>query len=211
MSTWPPGITIRPITAWPGQLTRGRRRAPFFAKWHTTLADLKRELRQLQARNTVLQVAMADRDFRVDGYPRADRRPEHPGVILSFDSKHGPLSYPCDTYTDWTDNLRAIALAMEALRAVDRYGVTRRGEQYAGWKALPPGAGSTSSSGFATADEALRWMRAFDQTVPDAETLLPRDLYRRLAKRLHPDAGGDRTTWDQLDEARGLLAKGGLL
>jgi len=34
--------------------------------------------------------------------------------------------------------VRAIALALEALRKVDRYGV-RSGSQYAGFKALPPG------------------------------------------------------------------------
>jgi hypothetical protein len=42
---------------------------------------------------------------------------------------------------DWQHNVRAIALGLEALRKVDRYGITRRGEQYAGWKALPAGIG----------------------------------------------------------------------
>ena len=32
-------------------------------------------------------------------------------------------------------NLRSIALGLKALRAVDRYGVSRRGEQYAGFRA----------------------------------------------------------------------------
>lgn len=44
--------------------------------------------------------------------------------------RRGHLSYPCDTFTTLQDNLRVIALALEALRMVDRYGVTRRGEQY---------------------------------------------------------------------------------
>ena len=51
------------------------------------------------------------------------------------------MSYPCDKYSNWQANLRAIALSLEALRAEDRYGVTRRAEQYKGWaKLLPPNA-----------------------------------------------------------------------
>jgi hypothetical protein len=51
----------------------------------------------------------------------------------------------------WTDNVHAIALTLERLRLADLYGVTSRGEQYAGWKMLPgpitagPGAAPTMS------------------------------------------------------------------
>lgn len=47
------------------------------------------------------------------------------------------LSYPCDSCDNWQHNVRSIALALQALRAVDRYGVTRRAEQYRGWGKLP--------------------------------------------------------------------------
>lgn len=39
----------------------------------------------------------------------------------------------------------------------------------------------------------------------------PGGLYRRLAKRMHPDAGGDPADWDKLDQARNLLVTAGLL
>lgn len=64
-----------------------------------------------------LQIALREQDFRVDGLLRAAARPEHPGVVLAIDSQHGPLSYPCDKFTLWRDNLRAIVLGLEALRA----------------------------------------------------------------------------------------------
>jgi hypothetical protein len=60
-------------------------------------------------------------------------------VTVAFDSKHGSLKYTADKFATWQENLRAIALGLEALRKVDRYGVTTRGEQYTGWKALPAG------------------------------------------------------------------------
>lgn len=120
-------LAFRPIQSWPGALTKIRRRAQFKAGYTATLGLLDRELQYLAAKDVVLQVALRDEDIRLDGAPRANAKPaSHPGVILSFDSKHGPLSYPCDTFADWEDNLRAIALSLEHLRAVDRYGVTKR-------------------------------------------------------------------------------------
>lgn len=152
---------VVPIRQWPGPLTADRRRHPFRVSrqrswgrgsehgvdWSGTVDLLDRELFQLDAENVVLQMAVTDRDIRNDGWIRANARPEHPGVILTFDSMHGPLSYPCDTFEDWQANVRAIALALEALRKVDRYGVTKRGEQYTGWKAIPASTSASPSRG----------------------------------------------------------------
>lgn len=53
------------------------------------------------------------------------------------------LVYATDTCVLWQHNVRSIALGLEALRAVDRYGITKRGEQYAGFTgALPAGRGA---------------------------------------------------------------------
>lgn len=44
--------------------------------------------------------------------------------------------FAVDTFVHWQDNLRAIALGMEALRKVARYGIVKGNEQYSGWKQL---------------------------------------------------------------------------
>jgi hypothetical protein len=113
MSDWPAGMAIRPIVVWPTQLTPRRKSSNFAAPWASTLALLRRELRELGAKNAVLQIAMREGDFRLDGYPRAQAKAEHPGVIISLDSRYGPLSYPCDAFTTWQDNVRAIAAQTE--------------------------------------------------------------------------------------------------
>lgn len=139
MSAWPDNIKLAPISTWPGELTRNRRPSPFKSNLTATLKLLDRELEQLtetraQRESLELLVAIPAGDlWRIDGRPRAHAVPEHPGVILSLDSIYGHLSYPCDTFTTWQDNVRAITLALEALRKVDRYGVTKRGEQYRGF------------------------------------------------------------------------------
>lgn len=150
-------ITFRPIDEWPGEMTRNRRRAPFRTTWGTTIELLERELSILDARLVVFQIAVDERDLRIDGKPRAQARATHPGVILAFESKWGPLKYAVDAFDRWEDNVRAIALAMEALRKVDRYGVTKRGEQYTGWKALP--VSTDPADAIQTREQALDYLQ----------------------------------------------------
>lgn len=208
MTLWPPGMAIRPIQRWPGEYTKSRQHAPFRATFTDTLALLQRELRMLTAKSVVLQVAIAERYFRVDGNPRADAKASHPGVILAFDSKYGPLSYPCDAFWDWQDNVRAIALAMEALRKVDRYGVTKRGEQYTGWKQLPAGGGAqTSHMTTEQAREVLGRLARWETPPGQTDHL---DLVRRAVRDAraftHPDRNrGHRALWDQVEQAAKVL------
>lgn len=62
--------------------------------WHLTDTRSQRESAEL-----LIAIRAGSGLWRMDGRPRAHAVPEHPGVIFSLDSKHGPLSYPCDTFT----------------------------------------------------------------------------------------------------------------
>lgn len=126
----------------------GTRYSPFRASWSNTVELLSKELRAHGAHSAVLEIDLPESGFRNDGLPRADRSAHTPGIVLSFQATKVPgkpnLRYEVTEYSDWRDNVRAVALGLESLRAVDRHGVTRRGEQYAGWKALPSGRGDPS-------------------------------------------------------------------
>jgi hypothetical protein len=204
---------FRPLGDWVGGSTAQWARSPsrFKASYDGTLDLLFAEAEKLGAKHLVLQVDLQERDIRVDGLPRANARyGSHPGVVVSFESRYGPLRYATDEFTDWRANLRAIALALEALRAVDRYGVTKRGEQYQGWRAIEAPRGSV----FADADAAEKWMRGYaDVQLRLAATPLTGlgGLYRMMARRMHPDMGGPRADWDRLDEARRMLKEAGRL
>jgi hypothetical protein len=216
VSGWPAGLRFRPIQQWPGDLTRSRRRSPFEASLSATQDLLGRELKALQAKTVVIQLAIGETDLRLDGLPRAQARPEHPGVILSLESPYGPLSYPCDTFTDWQSNLRAVALALEALRKVDRYGVTKNGEQYRGWRQLSASADVFTSKGDAAyfiaraarpeqPDEDLRqW---YWRLISEPKTLAK--TYRLAAHKLHPDTGGQSDDFLRLQQAKAILNGGG--
>lgn len=197
---------IRPLVGWVGTKTRDRKSSAVFrAKWTDTLDLLGRETELLGARLVVIQIDVTDGDIRRDGMLRANARVGFPGVKVAFDSKHGPLTYATDEYADWQSNVRAIALALQALRAVDRYGVSKSGEQYRGWNALPAG----SPNGQMSADQAARYLASFADGFTAAEILDDADAraraYKRAAQFTHPDRGGDGEAFTKLTEARDLL------
>lgn len=192
-----------PIVSWPGTPTRNRTKAKFNTPWGKTLALLKRELSHLTAKNILIQIDMAEDQIRLDGYPRAAAVARGPGVILTFDSRFGALSYPCDTFTAWEDNLRAIALALEALRTVDRYGVTKRGEQYTGWKKL--GSGIQPAMTVVQAADYVGAAVGWRANAITADREIFRNAYRAAAARLHPDAGGSTDEFQRLQEAKRVL------
>jgi hypothetical protein len=198
---------FRPLGLWAGPETPWdeRKRSQFKAHYDQTLKLLFREAEMLGAELLVLQVDLQQRDIRADGLPRANARyGAHPGVVTSFDSRHGPLRYATDVFDDWRSNLRAITLALEALRAVDRYGVSKRGEQYRGWTAI--GSASPGRGPFADKADAETWMRLCAREHHIGGWADWDGLYKLLAKQMHPDkTGGSAVLWERLDAAAGLL------
>lgn len=190
-----------------------RQQSRFDTTWSKTLKQLEREIDLLGGRDIVLEVDVQERHIRNDGMLRADAKAASPAVVVAFETRsHGPMLYRCDRYTrnwrasgsDWQENVRAIALTLEALRAVDRYGATETGQQYAGFKALPSGTamGPSTSSHLTATDAQTRLLAIAGLTSwPTTEAELTRAV--TLAKRAaHPDRNnGDHTTWRDLAEA----------
>lgn len=189
--------TFRPLPTWPYGDTSPRRRAQFRSPGRyqggyqgaqripveRSIGELLDEVRQIQFREhsdeVVIGAGYRPGDIRADGRPRADARaPLHPGVEVSFDSRYGRLTYATDVFDDWRDNLRAIAKGLEALRAVDRWGVAKRGQQYAGFALLSAGPGK---------EERGRQLVAQYGSVTAA------------LRATHPDTGGDSASEADFD------------
>lgn len=179
----------------------------FDSPWPNTLNLLDRECRHLLrpgVDEVVLMLDVSESMLRLDGGVKANARPFSDDVAIAVESKNGPLIFPCGEFTKWQDNVRAIALGMEALRKVDRYGISPSGEQYRGWQALPPGTPMPAAK--MTVEEAERLLRDMSlwvgPIIGDDEI---RSAYHRAAKLHHPDAGGDPTLFRKITEARDLL------
>ncbi len=204
-------IPVRPIETWPGEQRQPleREHSLFKTKWTDTERLLNRELGAIGATQVVMHMDVRERDIRKDGELRADARPNSPAVMVAFNHpKLGALVYPCDTYLNHKDNVRAIAKALEALRMVDRYGVTRNGEQYAGWRKLPPGSGKTE--GGMTISQAAQMIADLSGYLVD-DILARRETYSTARLRgvwkVHPDHGGSNSGYQRFNIACELIEK----
>lgn len=202
-----------------------RRLSEFTATFADTMAFLDRELDHLGARNVVLEVDVAEHEIRRDNQGvLTSARPATPAVRLAFDSQHGPMLHRCDSHVrgsatkmikgkpvpkmlqDWQHNVRALALTLEALRAVDRYGAAETGEQYTGFKAIGGGTPMPAARPAMTHDEALA---VVGRVIGDASFASRGDLaahVRRARGLAHPDRhGGDHELAYAIDEASRVL------
>lgn len=221
-------LVWRPITRWPREQTKERTASPFRSSgsysgraevgWSRTEPELERELRALDVSEAIVQMAITDREIRNDGQIYANARPTHPGVIVTFTAPgKGPLTFACDKWTTWQANIRGITKGLEALRVLERYGITTTGEQYTGWKELGSGVPLSERAELEdmSVQEAARtvvgWISGTHDLNTNAQTAIEDLDYRRFAhrqavKHLHPDAGGtDTDAFLRLERAMKIL------
>lgn len=199
--------------SFPRPLTTARRYSPFKKTWGDILNDLFYEMGRLNYRTDSCVIMTAHPPYYVnkDGTLRSGApKPEHPGVVVKFEvwnkkqSRYEKMVFDCDRFVKFEANVQAIAGAMEALRKVERYGVTNAGrDQYAGFKALPPmgqmfGSPEAAAAFIATHSGLNRHDIEQDKTVLT-------EAFRKAALKLHPDQGGDHADFAKLNEARKVL------
>jgi len=143
----------------------------------------------LGARYPVISTNLA---LRLDGLPRSGQRtPDDPGVAVYFFYEGAQRVLACDRWDRVEDNLRAVEKTLDALRGIDRWGVSEILQRtFSGFKALPQ-----NGSG-----------RAWWTVLGVAKDATMNDIivaYRREARLRHPDQGGNRAQWDELQEAYG--------
>jgi len=189
------------IDVWPRPRTKYTQCSRFKSSFSTTVSDLERELYQIDAKAATVCLDLSPGDIRLDGQLRAGIKPRSSAVLLVVEMRFNkpPRRFPCDSFDKWQDNLRAIALALEALRTIDRYGVTSAaGEQYRGFEALPAPNGDYWSK-----DQARDFLRSIIGNTIDLVSLA--DAIRECERRTHPDVGGDADKFKKVQQARKLL------
>lgn len=185
-------FVCKPIDTWPGEFTpdRDRQTAPFGGSFHQTRKKLLWELTHLDVEVAIIEIDVTDADLRLDGLPRSSAYVPPP-VKVSFEAGDGDVQvFAVDKYAHWHSNLHAVALTLDRLRAIERYGAVRDGQQYAGWKAI-----GVSSDSYG---QALSRLAEIARTTIDE----PVDrIVRQAQVRTHPDRGG---TADEFAEVQNL-------
>jgi hypothetical protein len=165
--------------------------SPFRSSWSSTKTLLEHELVQLRARDAVLMLDITEDDLRIDGGLRSGAKIRSHGVALAFNSSKGPLLFTCARFRGWDNNVRAIALGLEALRKVARYGIVNTDEQYQGWRALPS----------PTPETWVEVLARHSGWTDAAVRANPRGAYIVASRATHPDAGGDKAIFQAVNAA----------
>lgn len=108
-----------------------------------------------------------------------DREPKDAGVAVYFEWKGKPHAMACDRFEKVWQNVRALALSIEALRALERHGSSAILERaFRGFAALP-----------ASVVTERPWYVVLG-VPPDASWDLIEGAWRARALSSHPDKGG---------------------
>lgn len=184
------GIEAFPLS-WPDGWKRtsnrlnSRFRVPQFARARD---ELFRELKLLGVGdwNVILS---SNIPLRRDGLPYSGQaNPQDPGIAVYFRYKTKPMVFACDTYRNVIDNLWAVTKTIEALRGIKRWGASDMLERsFTGFEALPPA-------------RPTNWWEVLG--VPRHTNLTAvKSVYRSLALRHHPDAGGSSDMMARINRA----------
>lgn len=177
---------------WPAgwKRARERRRAAFKQSQDKAQRALMDQLRMMGATRVILSTNIK---LRNDGLPYAQQpRMDDPGVAVYFDWSGKSMTMACDVWDTLGANMRAIALSIEALRGLERWGCSEVLERaFTGFAALP-------SPGMVA---KRPWFVELGWTPSEEESKGPDDIRRRrmeLAKRYHPDTGGPEANGERM-------------
>jgi hypothetical protein len=177
-----------------------------------SVLDLEQTMRRsgMDARTMVVSTQIAVSSLGRPFMEDLRRRVADPGVAIFWSRKGVAHTMACDRYLTVAENIRAITLALEGLRAVERAGVTQVLDRaFAGFAQLP-----SSADGGATLPPRPKqpWWRVLGWDSDPLRTAMSHVLirvsseamYKSRVLEVHPDQGG---THDQMVELNAALAE----
>jgi hypothetical protein len=121
--------------------------------------------------------------------------PTDGGVAVYFELEGEEVCFACDRWYYVEENVRAIGKTLEALRGINRWGTDDMVRaSFQGFAALPETTGRP-------------WWEVLG-VDPDAARPVIDAAYRRKLKQTHPDIGGDRELFDEVQEAYRVATDG---
>lgn len=175
--------------AWPDGWPRAETRTTnwqFKTTFDKARKRLFQELQRMYASDVILSTNL---QLRRDGMPYASgfTKLADPGVAVYFKRDGKPMVLACDKFLNIQDNLNAIALTINALRGIDRWGATDMMERaFSGFLALPEKASTP-------------WREVLGYYGHDYNEA--RTCYHKVVKNAHPDFGGTPKQFQRVQEA----------
>lgn len=157
------------------------------SKLDAEIYSLREELRRMKATGIVVSTNIP---VKGDGNPYSTySKPADVGVAVYFSRENKAMALCCDKWNTVEANLRALSMSVDAMRGLDRWGVSQIMERaFMGFKALPEKAAS------------FPWwdVLGLSRTCTKKEV---EAAYKKKIKVHHPDNGGDPNKYQELQEA----------
>lgn len=170
--------------------TRIRYNSRFKVTMDTAQRFLRAEVSRLGGTGLIVSTNLPVRN---DGGLYADwmrKKVDDPGVAIYFKRKGKEIALCCDQYPTVWENIYALGKGIEAMRALERWGVSDFLDRaFTGFTALPESIITPES-----------WWQVLGIS-PDASEEEIKSAYRQRAKDCHPDAGGTAERFQQLQQA----------
>lgn len=180
---WPQG--------WPKTEPRKRKDARYTVTFDRAQRDLWQALIRLDHKNRNLAIVSTNIPVRQDGMHYASwKNPDDPGVAVYFVRNGKNHVIACDHWRHIKDNMRAVGLTIEALRALERTGASGILDRaYSGFEQLPDYSGEQD------------WRQILG--LPGNPGVLDvQRKFKKLAQQHHPDKGGDPEYFKKISAAR---------
>jgi hypothetical protein len=180
---WPSGYAKTPA---------GKRKYSQFKNTLGSARDfLKDEVRRIGGKNLIISTNIPTKqngDLYAD-YARY--KLDDPGVAIYFKYNEKDVALCCDQYEKVWENVQALAKAIEALRGLERWGVSDFLDRaFTGFKALPD----------TTLQEKDIWQTLGLNEKPES-TIIVHQAYKQQVKKVHPDVGGSSEAFHRLQQA----------
>lgn len=149
---------------------------------------LRAELGRMSATNVIIS---SNIPLRRDGGLYSEylaKKMEEPGIAVYFKHKEQDVVICCDQYEYPWENMYALAKGIEALRSMNRWGVSEFMERaFTGFKALPE-----------RAEQAWYDVLGIERMANASQI---KDAYRKMVQVHHPDAGGTTEMFNRINSA----------
>lgn len=164
-----------------------RKSSPFSVTPGKAYDELNKEVIKIAGYNNGLIIS-SNIPVRKDGFfykDEAARKIEEPGIAIYFKYKGNQVSLCCDQYLMPVENIWALVKTINALRGIERWGVSDfLNKTFTGFKELP-----------ASSCWSILGIKETQNTD------LIKSVYREKALKLHPDKGGNNDEFTTLSKA----------
>jgi hypothetical protein len=173
---WPVGY---PRTQW-------KKSARFDTNFANARDAIVNEIKRFRGKDIVIST---DIPVKNDGFPYASfKTPKDCGVAVYFTYENNQVVFACDKWDRVEDNMQAIRKTIEAMRGLDRWGVSDMlNRAFTGFTAIPEKVNSN-------------WWDVLECSKNSTVEEITKAYYAK-AKKVHPDKGGSNEEFSKVNAA----------